>query len=210
MVSWYGWRNNFCNPLPKKRTQFRKSARKNATPPPHRIGCGAKRRGQFCAPPMSRFCGRICEIACDLSAEGCNHYSANRIFQGINKFMTDSSPRHYMSSRPSINTRGSCVRTARSQASKISHAPRRSVGEAYLLHALVRTLFVSKLGNVESGKVLRLDCPVLVNQTAQLCAFLGVSWRDAISKPEQERERAPFVFLKRTSTVPGHAKISKN
>ena len=29
---------------------------KNATPPTPKIGRGAKRRGQFCAPPVSRFC----------------------------------------------------------------------------------------------------------------------------------------------------------
>ena len=28
---------------------------KNATPPTPKIGRGAKRRGQFCAPPVSRF-----------------------------------------------------------------------------------------------------------------------------------------------------------
>ena len=32
---------------------------KNATPPTPKIGRGAKRRGQFCAPPVSRF---LCAI----------------------------------------------------------------------------------------------------------------------------------------------------
>ena len=36
------------------------TARKNATPPPPKIGCGAKRRGQFCAPPVSSFSPLFC------------------------------------------------------------------------------------------------------------------------------------------------------
>ena len=32
---------------------------KNATPPTPKIGRGAKRRGQFCAPPVSRFCAQF-------------------------------------------------------------------------------------------------------------------------------------------------------
>ena len=51
---------------------------KNATPPTPKIGRGAKRRGQFCAPPVSRFCAWICEIAREFSSECCNNLSNNR------------------------------------------------------------------------------------------------------------------------------------
>ena len=56
----------------KRRGQFRKSTRKNAAPSSHEIGRGAKRRGQVRAPPVSRFCAWICEIARQFSTECCN------------------------------------------------------------------------------------------------------------------------------------------
>ena len=58
---------------------YAKLARKNVTPPSRKIGRGAKRRGQFCAPPVSCVCAWICEIAREFSTECCNNCSVHPI-----------------------------------------------------------------------------------------------------------------------------------